>query len=321
MKLPSVCIALLGAVEAANVAPSLRKPVALVASHEDPPEIKCPPLGKYPNAKTKDYGDSRATKYEDGEHVPVEFAPGDVIAFECVKGFTIDGSKGGDTAFDVECSEQGYFKPGGVCLEASKCGAAPEIANALPSGKVFEGPKKNNLEMMCANGYSLDGENVVPGGLGKNSHFELECISFSGDYKKFEGECKPFNHMPAKEAGRVYNRVFKALFVVSCKNTLKTQFSKGKEPSVDTACGKITDSALAGECDGLVTKIKADFETKKTEREAFDKDTKKEWFEEKDPDRPGIKAEAKDFCTNLWGLLEYNPPAELLSKQTTLSKA
>lgn len=315
-------MALLAVSDAASLTPSLRKgQTALIASHEEPStEIKCPALGSYPNAKTKNYGDSRATKYEDGEHVPVEFKPGDVIPFECNPGFTLDGSKDADTVFDVECSEQGYFKAGGVCLEASKCGAAPQIPNALPTGRKLEGPKKMDLEFACAAGYSLDGENVVPGGLGENSHFVLKCVEFSGDYDKFEGECKPFNHMPAKEAGRVYNRVFKALFTVSCKGTLKKQFGDGEPPGVETACAKITDSALAAECDGLVTKIKADFDTQKAAREAFDADNKVEWFEEKDPERPGIVDKATEFCSNLWGLLEYNPPAELAQLSNKTSK-
>lgn len=300
-------LAVLSAFPAVAAAGSLRHssqaPVVLAVEkqHKQDP-IKCPPLASFPNAKPKNFADSQKTKYVDGEHVKVEFAAGDMIPFECEKGFTTDGSKDGSTEFDVECSEQGYYKPGGVCMEASKCGAAPEIGHAKPTGKSMP---KNGLEFACIEGYSLDGENVVPGGLDKNRLFTLKCVEFSGAYEKFEGECKPYAFVSATETARMYNQVFEALFTVSCKGTLKKAFGEGKGPGVDGACGKIKDSGLAGECSGLVSKIKSDFETKQAARKEHDEGAEKDWFEEKDPERPGIADEAAEFCTSLWGLLEH----------------
>jgi len=283
--------------------PRLRQSQALLASngvqHQDP--IKCPALASYPNAKPKNFADTQKTKYVDGERVKVEFAAGDMIPFECEPGYTVDGSKDGGTEFEVECSEQGYYKPGGVCIEASKCGAAPEISNARPTGQ----KKGDGLEFACNEGYSLDGENVVPGGLDKNRLFTLKCVEFSGAYEKFEGECKPYQFVSATETARMYNQVFEALFTVSCKGTLKKDFGAGKGPGVDGACGKIEDSGIKGECEGLVTQIKSDFEAKQAARKDFDEGAKKDWFEEKDPERPGITDEATTFCTSLWKLLEY----------------
>eukprot|EP00929_Paragymnodinium_shiwhaense_P001533 TRINITY_DN101767_c0_g1_i1.p1 TRINITY_DN101767_c0_g1~~TRINITY_DN101767_c0_g1_i1.p1 ORF type:complete len:338 (+),score=122.89 TRINITY_DN101767_c0_g1_i1:71-1015(+) len=308
-RLALLTAALPAVASAATVAaPRLRHSQVVLASvddvhHQDP--IKCPKLASYPNAKPKNFADTQETKYVDGKRVKVEFAAGEKIPFECEKGFTTDGAKDGGSEFEVECSEQGYYKPGGVCLKASKCGAAPEIANARPTGQ----KKGDSLEYGCNEGYSLDGEQVVAGGMGKNRLFMMKCVEFSGDFEKFEGECKPYQFVSATETARMYNQVFEALFTVSCKGTLKKAFGEGKGPGVDGACGKITDSGLKGECDGLVSKIKSDFESEKAAREEHDKGAKKDWFEEKDPERPGITDEASEFCTSLWKILEHKPAA------------
>jgi hypothetical protein len=275
-------------------------PVAALLSDEP---NKCPPLGPYANAEPKNYADSRKTQYVGGKHVAVEFVAGDKIPFECEKGYTTDGSKDGSREFDVECSELGYYKTMGVCIKASKCGAAPEISHARPTGKKV----KEDLEFTCSEGYSLDGESVVAGGLGKNQLFVVDCVEFSGDYKQFEGECKPYAYVSAKETNRMYNQVFEALFIVSCKGKLKERFGEGKSPGVGGACDKIDDGDLSGDCQGLVTEIRADFEKQQAAREAHDAESEKEWFEEKDPERPGIHDEAKDFCVKLWGLLAKTP--------------
>ena len=72
---------------------------------------------------------------------------------------------------------------------------------------------------------------------------------------------------------------------------------------LDKICDGFGDSSSA--CAALVTQIKADFETQQTARKTFDenKDKEAEWFEEKDPTRPGIAEHATTFCTELWGLL------------------
>jgi len=236
--------------------------------------------------------------------VEVRFSAGDIVQFECRPGYTTDGAKDGGKTFDVTCSDMGYYKPSGVCLKAAKCGAVPNIKHAFPTGE----RKGEGVVFSCTAGYSLDGEPVVAGGFGKNERFTLECNEFSGDYKAFEGECKPYAFVPATESVRIYNQVFEALFIVSCKGTLKKAFGAGAPPDgLDVACSKIKDPALQGECGGLVSQIKADFETQKAAREAHDEQAKKdgkEWFDEKDPDRPGIGTHADTFCRKLWDLLE-----------------
>jgi len=86
--------------------------------------------------------------------------------------------------------------------------------------------------------------------------------------------------------------------------SLKTQFGKGKKPGMDKVCSTFGDSA--GDCSGLVSTIKSDFESKLEARKTHDDKMKKEkdWFEEKDPKRPNIDKEATKFCTDLWKLLE-----------------
>jgi|EP00927_Polykrikos_kofoidii_P003179 hypothetical protein len=266
-------------------------------------EWSCGSLGQYPNARPTDYADEKGTYYNSTAKKTMQkvYAAGDTIEFTCSPGFTTDASKDGNTTFDVLCGDLGYFKPQGVCLEASKCGAVPNISNAVPTGK----ETGDDVEMSCVDGYSLDGKEVVAGGFGKNRLFTLKCVEFSGEYEKFTGECKPFSFVPAQESARIYNKVFEALFVVSCKNTLRKAFGAGDGPGVDKTCSKFEDSTLKGQCEGLVSKIKSDFTAQQAAREAHDEAANKDWHEEKDADRPGIHDEANEFCTELWKLLEY----------------
>eukprot|EP00927_Polykrikos_kofoidii_P012423 TRINITY_DN15349_c0_g1_i1.p1 TRINITY_DN15349_c0_g1~~TRINITY_DN15349_c0_g1_i1.p1 ORF type:complete len:340 (-),score=68.12 TRINITY_DN15349_c0_g1_i1:89-1048(-) len=263
----------------------------------------CGALSSYPNARPKKFEDSQKTYYNATEKKtkPKVYSSGDSIEFECDRGFTTDGSKDGDTTFQVLCNDLGYFKPDGVCLKASKCGSVPNISNAVPTGE----ENGNDVEMSCIDGYSLDGKEVVAGGFGKNRLFTLKCVEFSGEYEQFTGECKPYSFVPARESARIYNHVFEALFVVSCKGTLKKAFRAGKGPGVDQTCAKIEDSTLQGQCEGLVSKIKSDFTKQAAAREAYDEAAGKDWYEKEGPDRPGIHDEADEFCTELWKLLEY----------------
>lgn len=278
-------------------------------------EEGCGLLKSFPNAKPKDYRDGRKTKYDKDKKKSVDnvFKSGDVVKFECLPGFTTDGANDGDTIFDVECLDEGYYEPKGVCSKASKCGALPEIPHAAPTGKSNRG----KVEFACIKGYSLDGEDVVDGGEQKNSHFELKCVEFKGKYEEFSGKCQPYAFVPATETIRMYNEVFKALFVVSCKGTLKKEFGKCGDKAcappagLDTACAKITRDDDAGskktECESLVSAIKSDFDAKKSERETFDKEKKRDakWFEDDiNEDRPHLNDEATKFCTDLWGVLK-----------------
>jgi hypothetical protein len=275
----------------------------------------CGLLESFPNAKPKDYRDARKSRYDQDakKSVPNIFVAGDIIDFECNSGYTTDGAADGETEFEVECLEEGYYKPKGVCSKASKCGALPEIDSAAPTGKSDRG----GVEFACIKGYSLDGEKVVAGGEGKNNHFKLKCVEFKGQYEKFSGKCQPYAFVPATETIRMYNDVFEALFRVSCKSTLKKEFGKcgdkACEPpaGLDGACAKITHgddaSDKKSECDKLVSDIKKDFEDKKKDREDFDKEEKRDgnWFkDDKDNERPHLNDEADTFCKDLWGVLK-----------------
>jgi len=297
-------LALLLALPGAIAVRSLRAASPVASNHSGDKKDLCGDLPTFPHAKPKDYADSKKTKYdtEAKQTVAVTFAAGDKIPFKCVPGYTTDGTKDGKDTFDVECGDLGYYKTKGVCVKASKCGELPTIPHAMPTGET----KGSKVLFQCSSGYSLDGEKVVKGGELKNSVFEIECVAFSGKYEEFKGECKPYAFVAATETVRMYNQVFEALFTVTCSGTLKKAFGKdGKPPAgLSAACGKIKDSSLKGKCSSLVTKIKSDFEAKEKARKAHDKDSKKEWFDEKDPDRPNISKEAKAFCSDLWKLVE-----------------
>merc|ERR1719316_58076 len=167
----------------------------------------------------------------------------------------------------------GYFKPDGVCKKASKCGAVPVIPSATATAVEIPG----KIQFACNPGYSLDGEKVVAGGMGKNQLFTLECVEFSGTYEKFKGECKPYAFMPAKETTRIYTQVFEALFVVTCQGKITEAFGKGKSAPVDAACAKLVKGQ--GSCAGLVSDIKSAFETKKKALKSYKEE--KEWWDTK----------------------------------------
>lgn len=230
----------------------------------------------------------------------VTFAVGDVVSFRCERGFSTDGAKGGPATFDVECAEQGYWKqPSAICMEYSPCGELPAIMHARPTGKVEH---RRFFEFACQEGYSLDGKQVVAGGFRQNARFRLECLEFQAAYSKFDGKCQPYSFVPKGEIIRMYNEVSKIFFFISCKGTLKTEFAKGKVPSgLDKVCGNFEESA--GECDGLVADIKADFDKQLAARKEF-RDAKEEWHGS-EKDIPGINDESGEFCQKVWKLLEY----------------
>lgn len=318
MMFKGLAIAFIGSSEAAAIAgyrPSVRgaavttlTPISVIAVNETLRSTLvdgCGGAPTYPNGKPKNYADAQGTFFNttSKKREPVTFAAGDIVSFQCNPGFTTDGSKDGVNTYDVECMEHGYYKPHGVCMEASKCGKVPNITHAAPTGKSSGG----KVEFGCNQGYSLDGEKVVAGGLGKNRFFELKCVEFSGAYEGFTGECKAYAFVPATESIKIYTQVYEALFVVTCKGSLKTSFGKGKTPSgLDKVCAKFGDSSSG--CQALVTQIKSDFESELKARQEHDtaqNASGQEWYDEKDPNgtRPGIKEEAHTFCTELWKLL------------------
>lgn len=263
---------------------------AAAAVAKDEPEITCGAVAKVDHAGPKNYEDSKPTKYVDGKHVKVTFKAGDTIPFECKKGYTVDGSKDGDTEFDVECTENGYYKPEKTCLKASKCGAVEEIEHAHTTGKADE----KGVQFACNQGYSLDGKKVIPGGMGKNEFFILECDAFAGEYKKFEGECQPYAFMPTGKAIKLYNTVFETLFKVDCQRELQKKFGKdGKPPE------------KLGNCDSMAGDLKGDFEKKLKEKKEHLKKSKDDWFD--DSEVPGVADEAKAFCEKCWEEVSFPP--------------
>jgi len=269
-------------------------------------KISCGALTEQPDAKPANYKDARKTKYDKKtkKMVKVTFSAGDSIEFKCKRGFTVDGAKGGDTKFDVECTEAGYYKPAKTCIEVSKCVDPPTFPHAHVSK--MEGGK---LEYSCDDGFSLDGEKVVVGGSGKNSLFGITCQEEAGIWTKWEGECQPFAFMAASKVIGIYNSVFGALFHHSCKNTIINEFGKlhGPNPGLDKVCSKLPKKE--GDCSPLVDKIKSDFEKMEKKRKEYEKDQGKDWYE-KDPNAPGIVDEADKFCDKLWGLIEFGDLAE-----------
>jgi hypothetical protein len=256
-------------------------------------------VASYDNAKPKDYEDAMPTKFneETKKREEVTFKSGDSVTFKCSPGFTTDGSMDGKNTFDAKCTDKGFFEPDGTCVKASKCGAVPEISHAVVTAK--EVPAA--VQFSCNPGYSLDGKKVVAGGMGKNQLFTLKCQEFNNEYEKFEGKCKAYGYIPADEGTRIYNKVFEALFVVTCKGKLVAAFGKGNAPPVDSACGKLKNAAASGECAGLVAGIKSDFEAAKSKLKEF-KEEKEAWYETEG--QPGVADDAKDFCEKLWKLVE-----------------
>jgi len=258
----------------------------------------------YKNAKAK-YEDARETKYdkEKKKQVPNDFKAGDKITFTCEKGYSIDGSKDGDTTFDAECKDSGFYKPAEVCIKASACGELPKIKFATATGKVV----KNKVEFKCNHGYSLDGEKVVQGGMGKNSIFNVECDEFAGKYKEFEGECQPYGFVPAGKIIKAFSQVFEALFCASCEGTLRRKFP-GKPPK---GLGEMCAEVDSSECGGLVDDIKSDWKKEAKKLAESKKKSKDDWMQTSD-DEPNIKDEAKKFCKGVWKSIEMPDGSMLL---------
>jgi len=273
---------------------------ALVISSKGPLD-SCGKVATYGNAKPKNHADAMETRFDEKlkKRVDVTFGKGDKVVFKCESGFTVDGSKDGKTEFNAVCSDMGYFKPDGVCVKASKCGAVPAIAHATATAKKIEGA----VQFGCNPGYSLDGEKVVAGGMGKNQLFTLKCVEFNNEYEKFEGKCTNYAFVASKESTRMYNDVFEALFVVTCKGKLTTHFGKGNTAGpFDATCSKL--KAGSSECQALVTDINKTFKA----QQAKLKDDKKgkEWFDTEG--KPNIDGPAMKFCTDLYALVKKPNP-------------
>jgi hypothetical protein len=282
-----------------NIKLAVQKSSTIKVGKEEEEPVSCGGAPSYDNAKPKNYEDTKKTKYdsETKKHVPVVFKAGDKIEFKCEKGYTTDGSNEGDTTFDVECKDSGFYKPAKVCVKASACGKLPYVKKATATGKV----DKNKVQYKCNKGYSLDGEKVVAGGMGKNSLFNIECDEFAGEYKEFKGECQPYGFMPAGQILKVYNVVFETLFTATCEKTLHDKFGADQKPpkGLGEVCANLDDSS----CSGLISDIKADFEKQAKALKEHKKESKKDWFEA-DDDKPGIKDQAKKFCEGLWKTIQ-----------------
>jgi len=265
------------------------------------PLDSCGGVAKYDNAEPKNHADAMETAFnkDTNKREPVTFKKGDSVTFKCKAGFSVDGAKDGKTEFDAKCTDMGYFKPDGTCIEASKCGAVPTIDKATATPKIVKGA----VQFACNPGYSLDGEKVVAGGMGANQLFTLKCVEFNNKYEAFKGECKPYAFVASKESTRIYNSVFEALFIVTCKGKLITHFGKGNTAGpFDATCSKL--KAGSSECQTLVTSINAEFKSK---QEALKKDKKdKEWFDTEG--KPNIDGPAGKFCEDLYKIVEKPNP-------------
>ena len=187
---------------------------------EEEKKLSCGALKYPPHAKAKNYADSVETRYskESKKHEPVLFYAGDKVPLKCEPGFTLTGAKDGPVEFETECSESGYYKPSAACMEASKCGELPLFPNAHPTGEVEKRVGMPvRMEYTCDEGFSLDGEKVVKGGLGKNQLFTVDCEAtgmFSYEDKLNKG-CQPYSFVGSTEIIQTYNAVFKVLWEVS----------------------------------------------------------------------------------------------------------
>jgi len=265
------------------------------------PLDSCGAVATYDNAKPKNHADAMKDAFNSktNKREPVTFKKGDTVVFKCMAGFTVDGSKDGKTEFNSDCTDMGYFKPDGTCIEASKCGAVPTIAHATATPKKVKGA----VQFGCNPGYSTDGEKVVAGGMGANQLFTLKCVEFNNKYEPFKGECKPYAFVASAESTRIYNDVFEALFIVTCKGKLLTHFGKGNTAGpFDATCSKL--KAGSSDCQALVTDINKTFKA----QQAKLKDDKKgkEWFDTEG--KPNIDGPAMKFCTDLYALVKKPNP-------------
>lgn len=266
----------------------------------------CGRLPAFPNATTKNYKDSRETKYDTVQKktVDVTFKPGDKVPFKCAKGFSTNGAKNGETEFEVVCLDHGYYQPTAACLENTghSCGALPAFPHAHATGKKV-GEK---FEYSCDTSYTLDGEKPVAG-TKKNALFAISCEEFSSTWSKFKGTCQPYAFVPASQIIMIYDSIFNTLFQLSCTGTLKNEFAKlkGVPGGLDHVCKDLT-----GDCAGLVTKVKADFEGKMKERIEYDKHKAPKWYETND-EAPNADVPSGEFCDKVWELLKLPQPTSM----------
>jgi len=275
----------------------------------------CGKLPSYGNAKPKNYADAMPTFFNTvtKKREAKLYKSGDNVVFQCLPGFTTDGSKDGPNTFDAKCTgaDVPYFAPGGVCMKASKCGAVPEIADATATTKVIPG----SVEFACNPGYSLDGEKVVAGGTQKNVLFTVKCIEFSGAYEAFKGKCKSYKFMASGPAIRMTTNVFEALFTVNCKGKLVDSFGKLTQGTVQTAptvdCTTITTAdaktSSGQSCGDLVKDLTEVFNTKSKALAEAKASPNREWFDKSQTD-PNVDKEAMAFCTKMWGLTQKKMP-------------
>jgi len=255
----------------------------------------CGSLAEYPHSKPKHSADMVQGASSD----PKAFVAGDVVRYVCERDHTTNAAKDGPTEFDVTCADQGYFQPEKRgCVGASECGPLPCIRKAHPTGKV-EGDSKNpKVEMVCDEGYSLDGEKVVEGGALKNALLYLECDSVGKwspalNYLGKRGKaCEPFAFIPASGMIKMYNKVFEVLFIASCNTELsKWAEEEEKMPTKledGTVCGENVSDDKEGDCKALVEDLKTLFADAKGQAQGFD---------------------AKPFCKDMWDLLKMDEPA------------
>jgi len=275
----------------------------------------CGTLPKYGNAKPQNFADQMATFFNKvtKKREPKLYKTGDTVTFECLKGFTLDGSMTGNKTFATVCkgTDVPYFAPSGVCIKASKCGAVPMVKDAI----VTTTKVKGGFEFACNPGYSLDGEKVVAGGTQKNVLFTIKCIEFSSKYEVFKGKCQSYKFMAAGPAIAMTTNVFEALFTVNCKGRMVDSFGKFTSGNVTTAptvdCTKITTAGakVGGKsCAQLVTAITTVFTSKKTAYLAAKDSPNREWFDKSTTD-PNVETESMTFCKNMWALTQKKMPA------------
>jgi hypothetical protein len=109
----------------------------------------------------------------------------DSVNYECFSGFTLDGTKDGDTKFKVECQEDGKLTKVKQCLPKA-CGK-PLPEKVLYASTQDEGLVRYpmNTEVVCQDGYTVDGDATG------NKTFVVTCLS-SGEFEDFDPkQCKP----------------------------------------------------------------------------------------------------------------------------------
>jgi len=286
---------------------------AVSAASTEEAKTSCGTLKLPPHAKAAKYADGVATRYskETKKHEPVMYYASDSVELKCEPGFTLTGAKDGPVKFETVCSDAGYYKPSAACTEASKCGELPAFANSHPTGEV---EKRVGMpvryQYTCDSGFSLDGEKVVEGGLGKNQLFSVDCEAtgmFGYDKEKLEGEtCKPYSFVGSTEIIQTYNAVFKVLWEVECKNTM-TGHDELPAPMESVCAENFSDKPAAlAECKSLVAGAKTDIIAKNKEANETIKETdslESSGFKERD-------ASAKEFCKKLSELHWQKPPAD-----------